>query len=43
LFTGALVYAIDTLFFHVAYSSYLPAIAGMTVALRLAADRRAIQ
>jgi O-antigen ligase len=39
LFTGALVYAISTLFFHVAYGSYLPAIAGMSVALRLAVDR----
>ena len=37
LFASALAYAVDTLFFHVAYSSYLPAIAGMTIALRLAA------
>jgi O-antigen ligase len=41
LFAGALVYAICTLFFHVAYSSYLPAIAGMSVALRLAIPREA--
>jgi O-antigen ligase len=40
LFTGALVYAVCTFFFHVAYSSYLPALAGMSVALRLAVDRR---
>ncbi|MBZ5610850.1 MAG: O-antigen ligase family protein [Acidobacteriia bacterium] len=40
LFAGTLGYAIDTFFFHVAYSSYLPAIAGMSVALRLAVDRR---
>jgi O-antigen ligase len=40
LFGSALAYATDTLFFHVAYSSYLPAIAGMSVALRLAVDRR---
>jgi O-antigen ligase len=40
LFAGTLAYATDTFFFHVAYSSYLPAIAGMSVALRLAVDRR---
>ncbi len=40
LFAATLVYAIDTFFFHVAYSSYLPAIAGLSVALRLAVDRR---
>ncbi len=37
-FNAMLVYAIATLFFHIAYSGYLPAIAGMSVALRLAAD-----
>ncbi|HYL37276.1 MAG TPA: O-antigen ligase family protein [Bryobacteraceae bacterium] len=40
LFASAVVYAICTLFFHVAYSTYLPMIAGMSVALRLAVDRR---
>lgn len=40
LFASALAYAVDTLFFHVAYSSYLPAIAGMSIALRLALERR---
>ena len=40
LFAGALAYAVDTLFFHVAYSSYLPAIAGMSIALRLARIQR---
>jgi O-antigen ligase len=40
LFAATLVYAIDTFFFHVAYSSYLPVIAGMSVSLRLAVDRR---
>lgn len=40
LFSGALVYAICTFFFHIAYSGYLPTIAGMTVALRLCASRR---
>jgi len=39
LFASALAYAVDTLFFHVAYSSYLPAIAGMSIALRLALER----
>jgi O-Antigen ligase len=39
LFASALAYAVDTLFFHVAYSSYLPAIAGMSIALRLALGR----
>ena len=37
-FNAMLVYAIATFFFHIAYSGYLPAIAGMSVALRLAAD-----
>jgi O-antigen ligase len=36
LFSGVLVYAVCTFFFHIAYSSYLPALAGMSVALRLA-------
>src|SRR5579883_49376 len=40
LFASALVYAVDTFFFHVAYSCYLPAIAGMSVALRFAARRQ---
>jgi O-antigen ligase len=39
-FGAALVYAISTFFFHIAYSDYLPGIAGMTVALRLATSRR---
>lgn len=39
LFSGALVYAICTVFFHIAYSGYLPTIAGMTIALRLSANR----
>lgn len=34
-FSATLVYAICTFFFHIAYSSYLPSIAGMSVALRL--------
>ncbi len=36
LFQSTLAYAVCTFFFHVAYGSYLPAIAGMSVALRLA-------
>ena len=40
LFASALAYAVDTVFFHVAYSSYLPVIAGMSIALRLALKRR---
>lgn len=40
LFASALAYAVDTLFFHVAYSSYLPVIAGMSIALRLALEPR---
>jgi len=39
LLASALAYAVDTLFFHVAYSSYLPAIAGLSIALRLALER----
>ena len=35
-FSATLAYAICTFFFHIAYSSYLPSIAGMSVALRLA-------
>jgi hypothetical protein len=34
-FNATLVYAICTFFFHIAYSSFLPCIAGMSVALRL--------
>ena len=41
LFASTLAYAMCTFFFHVAYSSYLPAIAGMSIAVRFAADRRA--
>jgi len=37
-FCATLVYAICTFFFHIAYGSFLPAIAGMTVALRLATN-----
>jgi O-antigen ligase/polysaccharide polymerase Wzy-like membrane protein len=40
LFAGTLAYAVCTCFFHVAYSSYLPAIAGMSIALRLVTGRR---
>lgn len=39
LFSGVLVYAICTFFFHIAYSSYLPSLAGLSVALRLANRR----
>jgi O-antigen ligase len=39
MFSATLVYAICTFFFHIAYSSYLPAIAGMSVALRLGTHR----
>jgi hypothetical protein len=35
MFSATLMYAICTFFFHIAYSSYLPAIVGMSVALRL--------
>jgi hypothetical protein len=38
MFSAALMYAICTFFFHIAYSSYLPAIAGMSVALRLGTE-----
>jgi O-antigen ligase len=37
-FCGCVVYAVATFFFHIAYSSYLPQLAGMTVALRLSVD-----
>lgn len=40
LFASTFVYAVCTSFFHIAYSSYLPAIAGMSIALRLAVDQR---
>lgn len=40
LFASTFVYAMCTFFFHIAYSSYLPAIAGMSIALGLAVDRR---
>jgi len=36
LFAAAFAYAVCTFFFHIAYSSYLPAIAGVSIALRLA-------
>ena len=39
-FSATLVYAICTFFFHIAYSSYLPSITGMSVALRLATSPR---
>ena len=39
LFMGGVAYAVDTFFFHLAYSSYLPMIAGMSIALRIAANR----
>jgi hypothetical protein len=37
-FNATLAYAICTFFFHIAYSGYLPCIAGMSVALRLGTD-----
>ncbi|MGD0296894.1 MAG: O-antigen ligase family protein [Bryobacteraceae bacterium] len=37
---ATLVYAICTFFFHIAYSSFLPALAGMSVALRLTTSPR---
>jgi len=40
LFASTFVYAVCTFFFHIAYSGYLPAIAGISVALRLAVGRR---
>ena len=38
LLAGTLVFAISAFFFHMAYSAYLPSLAGFTVALRFAAD-----
>ena len=38
-FCATLVYAIATFFFHIAYSNYLAALAGMSIALRLATSR----
>jgi len=35
LLAGTLVYAVSAFFFHMAYSAYLPELAGFTVALRL--------
>ena len=40
LLTGVLVYAVSTFFFHIAYSSTLPMLAGFTVALNFAARAR---
>jgi hypothetical protein len=37
LLAGTLVFAVSALFFHMAYSPYLPSLAGFTVALQLAA------
>ncbi len=39
LLAGTLVFAISAFFFHMAYSAYLPSLAGFTVALQLAATR----
>jgi len=38
LLAGILVFAISAFFFHMAYSAYLPALAGSSVALEFAAD-----
>jgi hypothetical protein len=38
VFCGAFMYAICTLFFHIAYTGILPTIAGMSVALRLSTN-----
>jgi len=38
-FCGSVVFAVATFFYHIAYTSYLPVIAGMTVALRLITDQ----
>jgi O-antigen ligase len=38
LLAGILVYAVSTFFFHIAYSSGLPTLAGFSLALRLAAE-----
>ena len=37
LFLASFVYAVATIFFHIAYASYLPVILGLTIALELAA------
>jgi hypothetical protein len=37
LLAGTLVYAVSAFFFHMAYSAYLPELAGFTVALQLVA------
>lgn len=39
VFAGALMYAICTIFFHIAYTGILPTIAGMSVALRLSTNQ----
>jgi len=39
-FCATLAYAIATFFFHIAYSSYLPGLAGMVLALRLCTSPR---
>lgn len=38
LLAGILVYAVGTIFFHIAYTGYLPELAGFSLALRLAAE-----
>lgn len=38
-YCGTLVFAVSTFFYHVTYTGYLPVLAGMTAALRLATDR----
>ena len=40
LLAGILVYAVSTFFFHIAYSAGLPSLAGLTLALQLAAEPR---
>jgi hypothetical protein len=37
LLAGTLVYAVSAFFFHMAYSAYLPELAGFSTALRLTA------
>lgn len=39
LLAGTVVFTVSAFFFHMAYSAYLPMLAGFTVALRLAARR----
>jgi O-antigen ligase len=39
LLAGTLVFAVSAFFFHMAYSAYLPGLAGFTVALELAVAR----